>query len=251
MVLQPILLKPYIIQIKQNPKFPAPRKYFGIRSQHEDSEPKKNSPKKGFCYWQFNIKFTIIISSIFSNHQPNTNKKTGWTKTTPTELRWILYKKTLWPFWTLVFLGGLLEAPDPVTPATEAPPFAAPPAPAVPWSFGAAACVRGWRRRCDLWGTGQREGESFIGWWLNHREHGGSLWMVPLVINPIYTPLYILGNYLLGISIYSLLKGYLEGVKQLGALHPKGTTIFHIVEDAYPNTWCMVYLPTFGALFLE
>ena len=41
--------------------------------------------------------------------------------------------------------------------------------------------------------------------------------------------------YLLGISIYSLLKGYLEGVKQLGALHPKGTTIFHIGWRCIPK----------------
>ena len=42
--------------------------------------------------------------------------------------------------------------------------------------------------------------------------------MVPLRINPIFTLLY--SGYLLGISIYAL-----GGVKQLGALHPKRTTV--------------------------
>ena len=52
-----------------------------------------------------------------------------------------------------------------------------------------------------------------------HRENGGTLGMVPLIINPIYS-LYI--GFLSGISP---LKGVLGGLKQLG-YHPKGTTIF-------------------------
>ena len=52
-----------------------------------------------------------------------------------------------------------------------------------------------------------------------HRENGGTLGMVPLIINPIYT---LYSGYLLGISQF---KGLLWGVKQLGN-HPKGTKIF-------------------------
>ena len=57
-----------------------------------------------------------------------------------------------------------------------------------------------------------------------HLENGGTLGMVPLRINPIYTLLY--SGHLLDISIYALLAGFLRGVKQLGALHPKRTTVF-------------------------
>ena len=102
------------IQIQQNPKFPAPRKYFRIRSQHEDSEQKKKTaPKKVSATDNSTLNLPSSSHPFLPNHQPNTNnKKTGWTKPTPTELRWILYiKKTLWPFWTLVFLGGLPGTP--------------------------------------------------------------------------------------------------------------------------------------------
>jgi len=46
-----------------------------------------------------------------------------------------------------------------------------------------------------------------------HRENGGTLGMVPLIINPIYT---LYSGYLLGIPPS---KGLLGGLKQLG-YHP-------------------------------
>ena len=57
-----------------------------------------------------------------------------------------------------------------------------------------------------------------------HRENGGTLGMVPLITNPIYT---IYSGYLLGIYGISPFKELLARVKQLG-YHPKGTTIFHM-----------------------
>ena len=55
----------------------------------------------------------------------------------------------------------------------------------------------------------------FMGGRVSHRKNAGTLGMVPLIINPIYT-LHI-----------PLLKGSNRGVKQLGAHHPKGfPTIF-------------------------
>ena len=55
-----------------------------------------------------------------------------------------------------------------------------------------------------------------------HRENGGTLGMVPLIINPIYS---LYTGYLSGISP---LKGVLGGLKELG-YHPKGTTIFPMI----------------------
>ena len=52
-----------------------------------------------------------------------------------------------------------------------------------------------------------------------HRENGGTLGMVPLIINPIYT---LCRAFVLGISPF---KGLLGGVKQQG-YHPKGTRHF-------------------------
>ena len=61
----------------------------------------------------------------------------------------------------------------------------------------------------------------------NHRENGGTLGMVPVIINPIYT---LYSGYLYwvyhGISPF---KGLLGGVKQLG-YHLKGTTIFPMIQ---------------------
>ena len=59
-------------------------------------------------------------------------------------------------------------------------------------------------------------------WCYFHRENGGTLGMVPLIINPIYS-LYI--GFLSGTSP---LKGVFGGLKQLG-YHPKGTTIFPMI----------------------
>ena len=56
-----------------------------------------------------------------------------------------------------------------------------------------------------------------------HRENGGTLGMVPLIINLIYT-LYHVGNY----WVYPLLKGSNRGFKLLRGPHPKGTTIFPV-----------------------
>ena len=53
----------------------------------------------------------------------------------------------------------------------------------------------------------------------SHRENGGTLGTVPLIINPIYT---LYSGYLLGISPF---KGLLGGLKQRG-YHPKGTSSF-------------------------
>ena len=53
---------------------------------------------------------------------------------------------------------------------------------------------------------------------LVHRENAGTLGMVALIINPIYT---LYSGYLLGIRA-------LWGVKQLG-YHPKGTSIFPMI----------------------
>ena len=50
-------------------------------------------------------------------------------------------------------------------------------------------------------------------WYYIHRENGGTLGMVPLTINPIYT---LYSGYLLGIPPS---KGLLGGVKQLGYQH--------------------------------
>ena len=53
-----------------------------------------------------------------------------------------------------------------------------------------------------------------------HRENGGTLGMVPLIINPLNT-LYMVGIH----WVYPLLKGSLAAKKQLG-YQLKGTTIF-------------------------
>ena len=53
-----------------------------------------------------------------------------------------------------------------------------------------------------------------IAWSISHRETGGTLGMVPIIINPIYT---LYSGYLLGISLF---KGLLGGFKQLG-YHPR------------------------------
>ena len=56
-------------------------------------------------------------------------------------------------------------------------------------------------------------------------ENAGTLGMVPLRINPIYT---LYSGYLLGIyTVYPLLKGSNRGVKQLG-YHPKGPPAFSL-----------------------
>ena len=60
---------------------------------------------------------------------------------------------------------------------------------------------------------------------IGHRENDGTLGMVPLIINPINT---LYSGYLLNISPF---KGLLGGVKQLGALHPKGFPII------FPMNW--------------
>ena len=55
---------------------------------------------------------------------------------------------------------------------------------------------------------------------MSHRENGGTLGMVPLIINPVYT---LYSGYLdvfIGAQI-PLLKGSNRGVKQLGYHHPK------------------------------
>ena len=62
-----------------------------------------------------------------------------------------------------------------------------------------------------------------------HRENGGTLGMVPLITNPIYT---IYSGYLWGIYGISPFKELLARVKQLG-YHPKGTTIFHMIYILY------------------
>ena len=56
---------------------------------------------------------------------------------------------------------------------------------------------------------------------MSHRENGGTLGMVPLIINPRYI---LYSGYLLGIYPFTF-TGLLGGVKQLG-YHPKGTTSF-------------------------
>ena len=58
-----------------------------------------------------------------------------------------------------------------------------------------------------------------------HTENAGTLRMVPLGINPIYT---LYSGYLLGISDYiPFERAPTRGVKQLGSHHPKGfPTIF-------------------------
>ena len=58
---------------------------------------------------------------------------------------------------------------------------------------------------------------------LNHRENGGTLGMVPLIINPIYT---LYSGYILVISPF---KGLLGGLNSLGN-HLKGTRIFPRIE---------------------
>ena len=47
---------------------------------------------------------------------------------------------------------------------------------------------------------------------VNHRENGGTLGMVPLIINPIYT---LCSEYLLGISPF---KGLLGGLNSKGTI---------------------------------
>ena len=70
-----------------------------------------------------------------------------------------------------------------------------------------------------------------------HRENGGTLGMVPLIINPIYT---LCRGYVLGISPF---KGLLGGVKQQG-YHPKGTRhLVTINEDSCgPISSCQSWL---------
>ena len=65
----------------------------------------------------------------------------------------------------------------------------------------------------------------------DHRENGGTLGMVPLIINPIYT---LCSEYLLGISPF---KGLQQGgvFPQQGALHPKGHA--SNVRFANVTTW--------------
>ena len=65
---------------------------------------------------------------------------------------------------------------------------------------------------------------------------GGTLGMGdPLRINPYIYTLYIVGIYWVYIYIYiSPLKGApTGGVKQLGALHPKGSTIFSMKQKKH------------------
>ncbi len=59
---------------------------------------------------------------------------------------------------------------------------------------------------------------------LSHRENGGTLEMVPLIINPIYT---LYSGYLLG--PISPFKGLLGELKQLG-YHPRATIIFPMIQ---------------------
>ncbi len=42
------------------------------------NQKKKTAPKKGFCHWQFNIKFTIIISSIFAQPPTKYQQQENW-----------------------------------------------------------------------------------------------------------------------------------------------------------------------------
>ena len=80
----------------------------------------------------------------------------------------------------------------------------------------------------------------------NHRENGGTLGMVPLIINPIYT-LYseYFFMYLLGIPP---LKGSNRGVEQLG-YHAKGfPSIFPMKEQ--PGHFRASQLDVFGRRFL-
>ncbi len=87
---------------------------------------------------------------------------------------------------------------------------------AITWPLhGQAAVVK----RPGKWG----EGFSTHDHWVFHRENGKTIGMVPLIINPIYT---LYSDYSKSLLDISPLKGLLGGVKQLGALHPKGTTIF-------------------------
>ena len=57
--------------------------------------------------------------------------------------------------------------------------------------------------------------------------------MVTLLINPIYT---FYSAYLLGMSI-SPFKGFLGEVKQIGAHHLKGTTMFPMIYVSKSCTW--------------
>ena len=59
-----------------------------------------------------------------------------------------------------------------------------------------------------------------------HRENGGTLGMVPLIINSIYT---LYSGYLLGFIGYIIFKRAPWGVKQLG-YHPNSTTMFPMSE---------------------
>ena len=74
----------------------------------------------------------------------------------------------------------------------------------------------------------------------DHREIGGTLGMVPLIINPIYT---LYTGYLMVFIGYIPLKGLLGGVKQLG-YHLKGTSIFpmkgkmgELIDSFFDPTW--------------
>ena len=68
----------------------------------------------------------------------------------------------------------------------------------------------------------------------NHRENGGTLGMVALIINP---HIHLIWVFILGMS----LKGLLGGAKQLG-YHLKGTTIFPMTESLVCLFLCCLIL---------
>ena len=68
---------------------------------------------------------------------------------------------------------------------------------------------------------------------LGHGENDGTLGMVPLIINPIYT---LYSGCLLGFMRYIPFYKAPWRVKQLG-YHPKGTTIFPMIRVPQPTTY--------------
>ena len=125
----------------RNPKFPAAENLLGpgLNMRTPSQNARTNNKQICFCH-----QIQHLISSchpiffiISSHHQEGCQHR---------KQHGCVDLHNFLPFWDPWMTH------HPFTPMpTEAPPFAAPSAPAVRWSSVAAACVRGWRRRCDLW----------------------------------------------------------------------------------------------------
>ena len=142
MVLLSTSFKPNTIT-NRNRKFRAQENSLGSGlNMRTPSQNTKTKNKQSVLATKFNISYHHVIQFCSSSLIPTT-KKVANTENNMVVLIYI----TFLPFWDPWMTH------HPFTPMpTEAPPFAAPSAPAFWWSSVAGEKrVRGWRRRCDLW----------------------------------------------------------------------------------------------------